>query len=154
MTTLFRWIKFNLVGVLGIGVQLSVLTLLNRLWAGHYMWTSAIALEVTLLHNFLWHQRFTWRDRRELSPWPGQMLRFHLSNGLISLAGNLALMRVLVHAAHLQVIMANTVAILCCSILNFYVGNRWAFATAAHLVRPTKSKTRHSERSEAQLHRA
>ena len=38
------------------------------------------------------------------------------------------MVRVLVHEAHVRVLVANVIAILCCSIVNFYVGNRWAFA--------------------------
>jgi putative flippase GtrA len=44
------------------------------------------------------------------------------------MVGNLALMRVLVHGAWLPVLAANVIAILCCSVANFYMGNRWAFA--------------------------
>jgi putative flippase GtrA len=42
--------------------------------------------------------------------------------------GNLALMRILVNEAHLPLLAANAIAILCCSIINFCLGNNWAFA--------------------------
>jgi putative flippase GtrA len=132
MNGLIRWAKFNLVGALGMGVQLGSLALLNRVAPGHYLWWSAAALELTLLHNFLWHRRYTWRDRPRGSVWP-PLLRFHLSNGLVSLAGNLVLMRLLVTGARLPVLLANLIAILCCSVANFRLGNQWAFAaTASH----------------------
>ena len=63
MNPLIRWAKFNAVGVLGMGVQLAALAGFNRLFAGHYLAATCAALEVTLLHNFVWHERFTWRDR-------------------------------------------------------------------------------------------
>lgn len=127
MTTLVRWAKFNLVGVLGMGVQLAVLFVLNRLFAGHYLLATCVALELTLLHNFWWHLRYTWGDRLNLAP--HALLRFHVSNGLVSLAGNLVLMRWLVQGAHLPVLAANATAIVCCSVLNFMLGARWAFAS-------------------------
>lgn len=139
MKTLIRWSKFNLVGVLGMAVQLTVLALLNRRWPGHYLWTSGVALEVTLLHNFVWHQRFTWCDRSELSQWPRQLLRFHLSSGLVSLVGNLALMRVLVHDAQVPIVISNIIAIMSCSILNFYAGNRWAFVATEITSQPNSN---------------
>lgn len=127
MNTFVRWCKFNLVGAMGVGVQLGSLALLNRWSGGHYLVASAVALEVTLLHNFLWHLHYTWRDRREGQVFV-QLVRFQLSNGAVSMAGNLLLMRVLVHGAHLPVLLANGTAILCCSIANFVLGHRWAFA--------------------------
>ena len=128
METFIRWAKFNLVGVLGMGVQLATLAIFNRLLRGHYLLATAAALETTLLHNFLWHLRYTWRDRPGTIAWPRQLLRFHLANGLVSLAGNLAFTRLLIHRAHLPLLAANAVAIVCCSAANFLLSHRWAFA--------------------------
>jgi GtrA-like protein len=55
------------------------------------------------------------------------LFRFHLSNGTVSLAGNLVLMRLLVHGARMHLLVSNGIAILCCSVVNFYLGDRWAF---------------------------
>ena len=131
MNTFIRWGRFNLVGAMGMVVQLAALALLNRCAPGHYLYASAAALEVTLLHNFVWHLHYTWRDRRDDSVLLAQLMRFHLSNGLVSLFGNLALMRVLVHDAHIPVLVSNAIAILCCSIVNFFLGNNWAFSARA-----------------------
>jgi putative flippase GtrA len=130
MNPFIRWCKFNLVGAAGMAVQLGSLALLNRCSGGHYLYASAAALEVTLLHNFAWHLRYTWRDRRDNSALLGQLLRFHLSNGLVSLVGNLALMHILVEGARLPVLAANSIAILCCSLINFCLGNEWVFAAS------------------------
>jgi len=128
MNILVRWWKFNLVGAMGMLVQLVALTLFNRFALGHYICASAAALELALLHNFVWHMHYTWRYRRGDASLLDQLLQFHLSNGLVSLVGNLALMRILVHQAHVPVVAANGIAILCCSIFNFCLGNNWAFA--------------------------
>ena len=127
MSTLIRWGRFNLVGAMGMVVQLAALALFNRCAPGHYLCCTAAAIELAVLHNFVWHLHYTWRDRRDSSVLL-QGIRFHLSNGLVSLLGNLALMRVLVHGAHLPLLAANGAAILCCSVANFYVGHTWAFA--------------------------
>lgn len=134
MSILIRWGKFNLVGAVGMGVQLGALAILNHLAPAHYMMTSAAALEITLVHNFIWHQHYTWRDRRDNASIPAQLIRFHLSNGLVSIAGNLMLMRVLVGEAHVPVLAANCAAILCCSIANFALGHNWAFAAGEEAV--------------------
>jgi putative flippase GtrA len=128
MNPLIRWGKFNLVGAMGMVIQLGALALFNRWMAGHYLYASAAAIELTLLHNFVWHLHYTWCDRGNGASRMHQLLRFHLSNGLVSMVGNLVLMRLLVHGAHLPVLIANGIAILCCSVANFYLGNSWAFA--------------------------
>jgi putative flippase GtrA len=128
VNTVIRWGKFNLVGAIGMFVQLATLALFNRLSRGHYLCASAAALEITLLHNFVWHLHYTWRDRRKHSALLAQLIRFHLSNGLVSLVGNLTLMRLLVHDAHLPLLVSNVIAILCCSVVNFCLGNEWVFA--------------------------
>jgi putative flippase GtrA len=133
--TLLRWYKFNIVGAMGMVVQLTALGISDRLWPGHYLLESAVAVELALLHNFVWHFNYTWRDRRDDSELFRQLLRFHFSNGLISMVGNLALMNFLVHQAHLPVLASNVVAILCCSLLNFGLGELWTFRGGPEIVR-------------------
>jgi putative flippase GtrA len=127
MNAVVRWGKFNLVGAMGMVVQLAALAAINRCVPGHYLCATAAAIEIAVLHNFVWHLRYTWRDRRGGSA-AMQLVRFHLSNGLVSLVGNLALMRMLVQGAGVPVLVANGIAILCCSGANFCLGNCWAFA--------------------------
>ncbi len=113
---------------MGMGWQLAALALFTH-WSRHYLCASAAAIELALLHNFVWHLRYTWRDRRQgASAVLAQCMRFHLSNGLVSLLGNLLLMRVLVGVLGVAVVPANGIAILCCSGLNFLLGHRWTFA--------------------------
>lgn len=141
MNTFIRWWKFNLVGALGMGVQLGSLALLNRCLHGHYLYASAAATELTLLHNFTWHMHYTWRDRVSRRAWLQPLLRFHLANGLISIVGNLLLMKLLVQDAHLPVVPANLAAILACSLANFFVGHRWAFMGGEATAETTARKT-------------
>jgi len=120
-----RLFRFSLVGAIGIAVQLGVLAALVKLRI-NYLLATALAVESAVLHNFLWHQRFTWADR------PGQamlarLLRFHLSNGLISLLGNLLMMRWLVGWCGIPVILANTLTISICFVANFLASDRWVF---------------------------
>jgi putative flippase GtrA len=128
MSLLARWLRFNLVGAMGMAVQLGALALLSRFDGGHYLVASAAAVELAVLHNFAWHLRVTWPDRREGSPVPGQLVRFHLANGAVSIFGNLGLMRLLVGNGHLPLLLANGIAIFCCSVANFCLGHTWAFA--------------------------
>jgi putative flippase GtrA len=127
MNAVVRWGKFNLVGAMGMAMQLAALAAINHCAPGHYLYATAAAIEIAVLHNFVWHLHYTWRDRRGGSAMV-QLVRFHLSNGLVSMVGNLALMRVLVEGVRVPVLVANGIAVLCCSVANFCLGNCWAFA--------------------------
>jgi putative flippase GtrA len=121
-----RWLKFNAVGAVGIVVQLLVLTVLNAGFHMHYLIATALAVEITVLHNYMWHERFTWVDRRCERHF-ARALKFNVSNGLISVAGNVALMRVLAGSMHMNYMLANAIAIAACSIANFVLSDRFVF---------------------------
>jgi putative flippase GtrA len=130
--TLTRWLRFNGIGALGVLVQLAVLAALVHGMSLHYLAATAIAVEAAMLHNFAWHQRWTWRDRpaRSRRDVARRIVRFHLLNGSISLVGNLAVMAVLAGAAALEPVIANAIAIAICSTLNFFASEALVFRTA------------------------
>lgn len=131
MNTLIRWGKFNAVGVMGMVLQLTALAVFERCIPGHYLLASAAAVELAILHNFVWHLRYTWRDRSEESAPLVQLIRFHLSNGLVSMIGNLVILRFLVQQVRIPVLIADSIAILCCSLINFCLGDRWVFRASS-----------------------
>jgi putative flippase GtrA len=121
-----RWLKFNLVGAVGIGLQLLLLTVFKTVFHLHYLKATAVAVELTVLHNYLWHERFTWVDR-PLQRRFGRALKFNLSNGLVSIGGNITLMDFLVGSMHMRYLGANGIAIAVCSLANFLVSDRLVF---------------------------
>jgi putative flippase GtrA len=124
-----RWLKFNMVGAMGIVVQFACFGLLFSLLQVNYMAATGLAVEAAVLHNFVWHERFTWRERatgrrREIAM---RLLRFHAGNGLVSILGNLALMRALVGGMHLNHYLATGISIATCSLVNFAVSEWLVF---------------------------
>jgi len=65
---LVHWLKFNAVGTIGIFVQLSVLAMLRSGFGWNYLLSTAAAVEITVIHNFLWHERFTWAEAADRHP--------------------------------------------------------------------------------------
>jgi len=90
-----RVARFAAVGMLGWLVQLAALTILLRQGL-HYAPATAAAVELAILHNFAWHERYTWRDRRAASGLviAIRLLRFNASTAVVSIVGN-----VFVHGA-------------------------------------------------------
>ena len=113
-----------MVGAVGIGVLFLFKTVLH--W--NYLPATGLAVEFAVVHNFLWHEHYTWADRRESSSGLlRRLVRFNLSTGLISIVGNLLLMRLLVGSLHLQYMMANLLTIGACSLANFWATDRVVF---------------------------
>ena len=124
-----RWLKFNLVGAFGIGVQLGVLVLLTTTWHLGYSWATALAVEVAILHNLVWHEKFTWIDKgsRDISETLRCFLWFDATTGVVSIGGNLILMRLLVGHLHVPQVQANLMSISGCSVANFFVSDKYVF---------------------------
>jgi putative flippase GtrA len=125
-----RVVRFNVVGALGIGVRTAALALFAGRLGMHYLVATALAVEISLLHNFVWHLRWTWPD-----PAPGggrsrvflRCVAFHAGNGLVSMLGSLALMPLLVAGLGMHYLAANVVAIGCTGAVNFLLGERLVF---------------------------
>lgn len=143
-TGLRHFVRFNLVGVIGLVVQLAALYLFNRVLGFGELFATAAAVEAAVLHNFVWHERFTWVDRvgaatqsfasQELGAtcvFPrsslGRLLLFNLTNGAVSLAGNIMIMSLLIGHARLPLLAANLIATACCALLNFVLSDRLVF---------------------------
>jgi putative flippase GtrA len=126
-----RVLKFALVGGVGVGVQLGVLAALTAIRI-NYLLATVLAVEAAVIHNFLWHQRFTWADRARTKTCGSftALFRFQLSNGLISVVGNLLLMRLLVPEFRLPVLHANIATIAICFLANFLASDRWVFSSS------------------------
>jgi dolichol-phosphate mannosyltransferase len=126
-TIIQRWAKFGVVGATGILVQASMLAFLLQVVGLHYLAATAFAVEASVLHNFVWHRKWTWADRPQ-SRASLMLLRFNLTSGAISLAGNLLLMFIFVSQAKLNAFGANLITIAICSLINFTLSDRFVFA--------------------------
>ena len=124
-----RFGRFNLIGLLGGVLQL----LLLQLWVKYFHLpgtaSAVIAVEIVVLHNFFWHERFTWRDRNPagMRQMAARLWRFHVSNGLISIAGNGAFIFLLVEHFKAPVLPSSLAAIASCAPINFLISDRWVY---------------------------
>ena len=124
-----RWLKFNAVGALGIVVQMGAFALFFSVLHFNYMLATALAVETAVLHNFVWHEKYTWKHvpRGAAGDVARRLLRFHAGNGAISILGNLALMRLFVGSLHIPHYVAGILAIAICSLLNFAASEWFVF---------------------------
>jgi putative flippase GtrA len=132
MTSKRRAGRFALVGVLGFGMQLLLLRAFVDYGHLHYLVATALAVEGAILHNFVWHSRWTWRDRPpDAIAWRTRLVRFNGLAAVASIAGNVGLMAVLVEIGRLPVLPANVLAVAVFSAVNFLGADRLVFPAAS-----------------------
>jgi dolichol-phosphate mannosyltransferase len=157
---MIHFIRFNVVGLFGFALQSSTLFILTH--GAHpvgYLAATAAAVELAILNNFIWHQRWTWRDRPSATTVETlrRLAKFNVTNGAVSIIGNLVLMSILVGRLRLPIAGANVASVAACSICNFFLADRIAFyvsngskiaksrqAQGSRLAAATKARARQS----------
>jgi putative flippase GtrA len=142
MNTRRRFVRFNAVGALGIGVQLGTIWALTDVAGGSYLPATIAGVSLAIAHNFYWHLRWTWGDRRLAGGRAVQaFLSFVAANGIVSFGGNIVIMVALVAGAGVPVLLANLMAIAVCGLVNFWLGDTIVFnPSASRTSIPTTSR--------------
>ena len=123
-----RWLVFNVVGSMGVAVQLLMLVTLTEVAELDYLVATGLAVESAILHNFVWHERWTWRDRGFGMPgWAARLLRFNLVTGTLSISANVVFTGLYAETFGIHYALANLMAIASCSVLNFIANDRFVF---------------------------
>jgi putative flippase GtrA len=121
-----RWLRFNAVGAAGAVVQLVALWLMVRGGVPKPI-AAAFAVEAAVIHNFLWHQSWTWGGSLQPGNALRRFVRFNISNGAVSIAGNAFIMWILATQLGMPFLVVNVFAILVCSAFNFASSDRFVF---------------------------
>jgi archaetidylinositol phosphate synthase len=124
-----RWWRFNAVGIAGFVVQLVALWFLSKIAGVHYILATALAVEIAVLHNFAWHEVWTWRGLGAEGRWR-RLRRFHAANGFVSIVSNVLFTAFLMQWIGLPLLAANGVAVVSMALLNFALAELWVFRRA------------------------
>jgi putative flippase GtrA len=124
-----RSAAFLVVGAIGFVLQISALAVLTSMAGWHWLAATVASVELAVVHNYLWHARWTWRDRAagDRAARAARFLKFNAGTGLTSLAGNAGLMAVLAGGFGLPPVQANILTVGALAALNFAVADRWVF---------------------------
>lgn len=120
-----RIARFGMVGASGVIVNLGVLWLLVERAGWHYAIAAAIAIESSILSNFLLNDRFTFHDRRS----GGRLGRLARFNG-VSLAAmvlNLTVLLFLAEILRVHYLFAEAVAIVAAFTANYSGNLKWTY---------------------------
>ena len=119
--------RFALVGLGGLVIQMIVLDLLTRVAALDYRAATVLAVEAAVLHNFVWHERWSWRVPQEAGGRMTRAARFHATTALLSIVGSVILMSLFVDVLGWPVLPANLAAVAILGIANFRAADGWVF---------------------------
>jgi putative flippase GtrA len=131
-----RVLRFSVAGLIGFLVQVAALWLLVSFTTMHYVPATIVAVEMAILINFVWHDRWTWRDRpvsSERERWT-RLARFNAMTGLTSIAGSVIVTAVLVELLSLSPIVANVISVMALGAVNFAGANTLVFRSAVAIV--------------------
>ena len=125
---LSRFIKFCLVGISGVGVNMGLLWLLTELGGLFYLLSAAISIETSIITNFLLNNYFTFADRNKqgVKPLFGRLLKFNLVR-LAGLGINMAILWLLTEGLGLFYMVSNIVGIAAATLWNYLVNNWWTW---------------------------
>jgi dolichol-phosphate mannosyltransferase len=121
-----RFVRFGLVGLSGVLVDMVMLYLLSdpTMLAWGLTRSKILASEVAILNNFLWNDRWTFRDlsrhQRGRRRWGKRLLKFNLIC-LMGLILNVLILNVLFNGVGLNRYLANGIAIALVTLWNFWI---------------------------------
>lgn len=118
-----RIAAFALVAGLGFAVQVILIVLLTR-GGVHLPLATTAGVLVAILHNFAWHERWTWADRDRSEAPAVRLARVILSTGLVSLVGTVALTALYVSAFGAPVAIGNLLAVWSVGLVNYALLDR------------------------------
>jgi dolichol-phosphate mannosyltransferase len=123
-----RLAKFALVGAWGFVVNMFFLWFLTETAGLYYLLSSILAIEISLINNFVLNDIWTWHDRGRAgkAEYFKRMLRYQITAGASMLA-NLFVLWLLTAVFGVYYLASNIFGILCGSALNFVVNDRWTF---------------------------
>lgn len=123
-----RFLRFALVGASGVVVNNGLLWLLAELTSLPFYLCSLIAIESSIVSNFLLNDRYTWHDRRSGSVL-ARMLRYNASTACSSIAVNMTVLLFLKKWVGIPYLPANLVGIGCGMLANYAANSVWTYGS-------------------------
>ena len=120
------FIKYSLVGMSGVFVNLGLYTLLTRYYEVSELLAPLISIESALISNFILNNFWTFGKRTTQSRIRVRFLKFHLASGFSALI-NYAVFLTLFLVFQLYDILANLIGIALAAIVNYLINSNWTW---------------------------
>ena len=129
-----EWVKivrFGLVGLSGIFVNMGLLYALTEIAGLYYLVSAAIAIELSIVNNFIWNDVWTFKSSRDLRF--GRRIQRFLSFQAVSVGGlaiNMVVLYLLADIAGVYYLVANLAGILIAFAWNYGVNRHYTWMRA------------------------
>jgi dolichol-phosphate mannosyltransferase len=125
-----EFLKFAMVGGSGVIVNMGCFFILTR-WVGLKIEiASPIAIEISILTNFLLNNIWTFRKRNTKVGLASRILRYHLVTGLAGLV-NYGILLLLARVFGVHDLIANLIGIVVGTFINFFLNSLWTWRIKA-----------------------
>ena len=122
-----RLLKFMAVGASGVLVNMGLFWFFREIAKMDYKIASILAIEVSILTNFLLNDVWTWHDRDKHSL-VRRLLRYHVSTGLTALVFNWGILVFLTEVVKFPYLhLSNLAGIAAGTVSNYLLNNLWTF---------------------------
>jgi len=122
-----RGVRFLAVGWLGFLVQAATLWILTSFARWPWLPATCAAVEASIVHNYTWHVRWTWRDRAAqttIATRAVRFLKYNVATGVVAIVGNVALTAVYLALLRVPTVAANAIAVVTLAVVNFLLADR------------------------------
>ena len=120
------FIKYSLVGISGVFVNLGLYALLTRYYEVSELVAPLISIETALISNFILNNFWTFGKRTTHSRIRIKFLKFHLASGFSALI-NYSVFLALFLVFQLHDILANLIGIALAAIVNYLINSNWTW---------------------------
>jgi putative flippase GtrA len=126
-----RLARFSVAGLSGFVVQVAALWLLITLTPLHYVVATVVSIELAILVNFVWHERWTFKDRVHSAYGAfGRFLKYNALTGITSILGSVLVTGFLVETIAIPVVIANIISVVVLGGVNFIGASQLVFRSA------------------------
>ncbi len=132
-----RMLKFATVGVSGILVNMAFLYVFTELFRIPYLISSILAIEISIISNFILNDLWTWRDRQKKKWWQ-RFGQYHISVGLTAIFANWMILLVLTEVFGVYYLLSNLIGIAVGTFSNYIVNDLWTFGKTGKSVSKPK----------------
>ena len=125
--SLGRLFRFGVVGLSGVVVNQGLLMLLHGTWGAPLLLSSIVAIEISILTNFVLNHTWTWRMSLRVPGLWRRTLQYHAAAVMAAFAGNVIVLMAAVELFGVDYRIANLAGIAVGTLINFTAGEVWIF---------------------------
>ncbi len=124
--------KFMAVAWLGMLVNTACLYLFKGVLYIPIIPASMMAIEIAIIHNFIWMRYWAWRDRQNRPPFLKQLLLYNAATGAVDLTANVSILWTLSTFFGVHYLLANILGMAAGPFIKFWLNEKLIFREKRH----------------------